>query len=141
VNLREMLTLKTPTVAVVIGEGGSGGALGIAVADRVLMLENDLLLRDFPGGLRRDPLEAPQARPRGGRRTETDGARSFRDEANRRRGAGTARRRASGSRRGHRQSKSAISRQLDELTKISTDELLTKRYEKFRRVGEFTNDV
>jgi acetyl-CoA carboxylase carboxyl transferase subunit alpha len=40
VNLREMMALKTPTVAVVIGEGGSGGALGIGVADRVLMLEN-----------------------------------------------------------------------------------------------------
>ena len=40
VNLREMMILKTPIVAVVIGEGGSGGALGIGVADRVLMLEN-----------------------------------------------------------------------------------------------------
>jgi len=40
VNLREMMVLKAPIVAVVIGEGGSGGALGIGVADRVLMLEN-----------------------------------------------------------------------------------------------------
>ena len=40
VNLREMMVLRTPSVAVVIGEGGSGGALGIGVADRVLMLEN-----------------------------------------------------------------------------------------------------
>lgn len=40
VNLREMSRLKTPIVSVVIGEGGSGGALGIAVADRVAMLEN-----------------------------------------------------------------------------------------------------
>lgn len=40
VNLREMMTLKTRSVAVVIGEGGSGGALGIGVADRVLMMEN-----------------------------------------------------------------------------------------------------
>lgn len=39
VNLREMMVLKVPSVAVVIGEGGSGGALGIGVADRVLMLE------------------------------------------------------------------------------------------------------
>lgn len=39
-NLREMATLRTPIVAVVIGEGGSGGALGIGVADRILMLEN-----------------------------------------------------------------------------------------------------
>ena len=40
VNLREMMALKTRIIAVVIGEGGSGGALGIGVADRVLMLEN-----------------------------------------------------------------------------------------------------
>jgi acetyl-CoA carboxylase carboxyl transferase subunit alpha len=40
VNLREMMMLQTPIIAVVIGEGGSGGALGIGVADRVLMLEN-----------------------------------------------------------------------------------------------------
>jgi acetyl-CoA carboxylase carboxyl transferase subunit alpha len=40
VNLREMMMLEVPTIAVVIGEGGSGGALGIGVADRVLILEN-----------------------------------------------------------------------------------------------------
>ena len=40
VNLREMMLLQVPIVAVVIGEGGSGGALGIGVADRVLILEN-----------------------------------------------------------------------------------------------------
>jgi len=40
VNLREMTLLQVPTIAIVIGEGGSGGALGIGVADRVLILEN-----------------------------------------------------------------------------------------------------
>jgi acetyl-CoA carboxylase carboxyl transferase subunit alpha len=40
VNLREMSMLRVPTMAVVIGEGGSGGALGIGVTDRVLILEN-----------------------------------------------------------------------------------------------------
>jgi acetyl-CoA carboxylase carboxyl transferase subunit alpha len=39
VNLREMFTLNVPIVAVVLGEGGSGGALGIAIGDRVLMQE------------------------------------------------------------------------------------------------------
>lgn len=39
-NLREMITLKTPILSVFIGEGGSGGALGLAVADEVWMLEN-----------------------------------------------------------------------------------------------------
>src|ERR1700724_2021734 len=40
VNLREMMNLRVPTIAAVIEEGGSGGALGIGVADRVLILEN-----------------------------------------------------------------------------------------------------
>jgi acetyl-CoA carboxylase carboxyl transferase subunit alpha len=40
VNLREMMLFEVPMIAVVIGEGGSGGALGIGVTDRVLILEN-----------------------------------------------------------------------------------------------------
>jgi acetyl-CoA carboxylase carboxyl transferase subunit alpha len=40
VNLREMMLFEVPLIAAVIGEGGSGGALGIGVADRVLILEN-----------------------------------------------------------------------------------------------------
>jgi acetyl-CoA carboxylase carboxyl transferase subunit alpha len=40
VNLREMMLMEVPIIAIVIGEGGSGGALGIGVADRVLILEN-----------------------------------------------------------------------------------------------------
>jgi acetyl-CoA carboxylase carboxyl transferase subunit alpha len=40
VNLREMMLFEVPIIAVVIGEGGSGGALGIGVADRVMILEN-----------------------------------------------------------------------------------------------------
>lgn len=39
-NLREMFSLKVPTIALILGEGGSGGALAIAVADKVLMMEN-----------------------------------------------------------------------------------------------------
>ena len=41
-NLREMFGLKVPIVATVIGEGGSGGALGIGVADRLLMFEHSV---------------------------------------------------------------------------------------------------
>jgi acetyl-CoA carboxylase carboxyl transferase subunit alpha len=39
-NLKEMMTLKVPVICIVIGEGASGGALGIAIGDSVLMLEN-----------------------------------------------------------------------------------------------------
>ena len=49
-NLREMGRLRVPTVAVVIGEGGSGGALALGVADRVLMLENSVYSVITPEG-------------------------------------------------------------------------------------------
>lgn len=39
-NIRDMFTLKVPVICIIIGEGASGGALGIAIGDRVLMLEN-----------------------------------------------------------------------------------------------------
>ena len=49
-NLREMSALRVPTIAVVIGEGGSGGALAVGVADRVLMLENSVYSVISPEG-------------------------------------------------------------------------------------------
>src|SRR5271169_5231781 len=49
-NLREMARLKVPIIATVIGVGGSGGALAIAVADRVLMLENSIYSVISPEG-------------------------------------------------------------------------------------------
>jgi acetyl-CoA carboxylase carboxyl transferase subunit alpha len=49
-NLREMAALRVPIVAVVIGEGGSGGALAIGVADRVLMMENSVYSVISPEG-------------------------------------------------------------------------------------------
>lgn len=39
-NLRDMMTLKVPVICIIIGEGASGGALGIAIGDRVMMMEN-----------------------------------------------------------------------------------------------------
>jgi acetyl-CoA carboxylase carboxyl transferase subunit alpha len=49
-NLREMARLRVPTIAVVIGEGGSGGALALGVADRILMLENAIYSVISPEG-------------------------------------------------------------------------------------------
>jgi acetyl-CoA carboxylase carboxyl transferase subunit alpha len=49
-NLREMARLKVPTVTIITGEGGSGGALAIAVADRVLMMENAIYSVISPEG-------------------------------------------------------------------------------------------
>lgn len=64
-NLREMARLEVPVVSVVIGEGGSGGALAIALADRLLMLENSIYSVISPEGcaaiLWRDRARAPEA--------------------------------------------------------------------------------
>jgi acetyl-CoA carboxylase carboxyl transferase subunit alpha len=65
VNLREMARLRVPLVVAVIGEGGSGGALGIGVGDCVLMLENAIYSVISPEGcaaiLWKDASEAPRA--------------------------------------------------------------------------------
>lgn len=49
-NLREMASLKVPTISVIVGEGGSGGALAIGIADRVLMMENSVYSVISPEG-------------------------------------------------------------------------------------------
>jgi acetyl-CoA carboxylase carboxyl transferase subunit alpha len=65
VNLREMMLFEVPIIAVVIGEGGSGGALGIGVADRVLIMENAYYSVISPEGcaaiLWKDRTAAPKA--------------------------------------------------------------------------------
>jgi len=65
VNLREMMLLEVPIIAAVLGEGGSGGALGIGVADRVLLFENAYYSVISPEGcaaiLWKDRAAAPRA--------------------------------------------------------------------------------
>jgi acetyl-CoA carboxylase carboxyl transferase subunit alpha len=67
-SLATMAALRTPIVAVVIGEGGSGGALAIGVADRILMLENSVYSVASPEGsasiLWKDSSKAPEAAER-----------------------------------------------------------------------------
>jgi acetyl-CoA carboxylase carboxyl transferase subunit alpha len=64
-NLREMAALKIPVIVVVLGEGGSGGALAIGIGDRVLMMENAIYSVISPEGcaaiLWKDSDQAPQA--------------------------------------------------------------------------------
>ena len=137
-NLREMMLLKTSVVAVVIGEGGSGGALGIGVADRVLMMENAYYSVISPEGCaailwkhREHAPEAAQAlklsapdllklkvidgvipEPLGG---------AHNDHAE----AATA-------------LKQAVLAAIDELSGLSVEQLLNGRYDKFRKLGEVT---
>ena len=138
VNLREMMRLRVPIIAAVIGEGGSGGALGIGVADRVLILENAyysvispeacsaILWRD-----RRHAAEAAEAlkltaqdllklevvdeivpEPEGGAHRDYDSV-----------AANVGR---------------ALRRALQPVSRVPIAELLEKRYQKFRRLGVFS---
>src|SRR5437667_571141 len=138
VNLREMMRLRVPIVAAVIGEGGSGGALGIGVADHVLILENAyysvispeacsaILWRD-----RRHAAEAAEAL----KLTAQDLLKlEVVDEIIPEPEGGT-----------HRDQHSvavnlgsALRRVLRQLSQVPIVELLEKRYQKFRRLGVFT---
>jgi len=140
-NLREMAALRTPVIAVVTGEGGSGGALAIGVANRVLMLEHAIYSVISPEGcaaiLWGDGAKAPEAaqlmritapdlqkagvidavipEPIGGaHRSWEDAAANLRI---------------------------ALREHLGQLRPLSGDALVQDRYEKFRRIGVFEETV
>ncbi|MDR1413374.1 MAG: acetyl-CoA carboxylase carboxyltransferase subunit alpha [Puniceicoccales bacterium] len=135
VNLRDMTSIRSPIISIVIGEGGSGGALGIAVADRILILENAYYSVISPEGcaaiLWGNKSKAPEAakslrlspqnlikfgvadeiiyEPLGGAHNDYDfTANSI---------------------------KTAISKNLEGLLKFSRESLPASRYEKFRKLG------
>ena len=136
-NLREMMLLKVPVIAVVLGEGGSGGALGIGVADRVLMLENAYYSLISPEGCaailwkhRKHAPEAAEAmklvapdllklgliddviaEPNGGAHHDHKATSDAFQEV--------------------------VLRHLAELDKLSTEQLLDQRYAKFRAFGDW----
>jgi acetyl-CoA carboxylase carboxyl transferase subunit alpha len=137
VNLREMTLLEVPIIAAVIGEGGSGGALGIGVADRVLILENAYYSVISPEGcaaiLWKDRANAAKAaaalkitakdllqlnlvdeiipEPLGGAHTDLDAVAS--------------------------NLKSHLLKHLEAVQAMTVAERLKKRYEKFRAHGHF----
>ncbi|ABM71807.1 acetyl-CoA carboxylase, alpha subunit [Prochlorococcus marinus str. MIT 9515] len=136
-NLREMFGFKVPIIATIIGEGGSGGALGIGVADRLLMFEHSVYTVASPEAcasiLWRDAAKAPEAatalkitgkdllelgvidevlsEPAGGNNWAPIEAGNT--------------------------LKASIERHLSELLKMSKEELLEQRYSKFRVLGKF----
>ena len=136
-NLREMMLLRTPVVAVVIGEGGSGGALGIGVADRVLILENAYYSVISPEGcaaiLWKHRQHAPEAAEAMKLTAGDLLALGLVD--------GMIPEPAGGAHHDHATAaanvKSAIAGAIAELAALSTDDLLAQRYEKFRRFGAF----
>lgn len=136
-NLREMSILRTPTIAVIIGEGGSGGALGIAVADRVLMLEHSIYSVIAPEGcasiLWRDPARGPEA-ARAMRVTARDAKMLDLIDEVIPEPPGGAHRGADATASAIRE---AIVRHLDELEAYSESDRLERRYRKLRSLGRF----
>jgi acetyl-CoA carboxylase carboxyl transferase subunit alpha len=136
-NLLEMSRLRVPTIATITGEGGSGGALALAVADRVLMLENAIYSVITPEGcaaitwkdankkqqaaaalkytagevLRLGCVDEVLREPKGG--TQTDPAQAFSLVDQR------------------------LRHHLGELRGLPVDEMLERRYQKFRTMAQF----
>ena len=137
-NLREMMTLRTPVIAIVIGEGGSGGALGIGIADRVLMMENAYYSVISPEGcaaiLWKHREHAPEAASALKLSAQDLSKLGIID--------GIIPEPLGGAHNDHLVAalslKDAVLAALTELTKIPTAKLLEARYQKFRALGQFT---
>ena len=135
VNLREMITLRSPIVGVVIGEGGSGGALGIGVADRVLMLENAYYSVISPEGcaaiLWKHRSHAPEAAEALKLTAQDLKGLELIDEV--------VPEPLGGAHQNHQVAadnlKRALLSNLDDLARKSIDKLLQERYQKFRSIG------
>ena len=137
-NLREMSRIAVPIVAFVIGEGGSGGALGIGIADRVGVLENAYYSVISPEGcaaiLWKDGSKAPEASEALKLTAEELFKHGIIDEMVPEPLGGA-----------HREPekmaeilKEAIINNLNQLLKLEMSELLDLRYKKFRKIGVFT---
>jgi len=137
VNLREMMLLRVPIIAAVIGEGGSGGALGIGVADHVLILENAYYSVISPEAcsaiLWKDRRHAPEAAEALKLTAQDLMSLNVVDEV--------VPEPYGGAHRDHETSAQtlgdALQKNLDRLLGVPIDELLVKRYDKFRRLGNF----
>lgn len=134
-NLLVMSSLRTPILTIIIGEGGSGGALGISVADRILMLEHAIFYVASPEAaasiLWRDAAFAANA-AESMKITAPDLLRMGLIEEIIPEPLG-------GAHRDHRAAasalKDAILRNLGELRSLKTDDLLERRYQRYRRIG------
>jgi len=137
VNLREMFALRVPIVVVVIGEGGSGGALGIGIGDRVLMLENAYYSVISPEGcaaiLWKDRAYADKAADALGLTCDRLMELGMADEViPEPLGGAHCDPEATATK-----VKEAVVRNLKNLKALDTTELLQRRYDKFRAMGRF----
>ena len=136
-SMMEMSSLETPIIAAILGEGGSGGAIGIAVADRVLMLENSVYSVIPPEGCAAILWEDPTRMKEMAEALKITSAEALKlgvvDEVIPE-PLGGAHRNIDAT---ARSLKSAIVKHLAELEKLPIRKLVDKRYAKFRAMGEF----
>ena len=136
-NLEIMATLPVPFIATVIGEGGSGGALALGVADRLLMLEHSVYSVISPEGcasiLWRDPAKAEAAAAELKLTAQNLRELEIIDEIIAEGPGGAHRRREAVA----RDLGDCIERHLDDLESLPADDLLEARYQKLRRIGVF----
>ena len=129
-NLSEMMTLKVPVLSILIGEGGSGGALALAVADEVWMLENSVYSVISPEGcasiLWKDPSKVEEA------------SKCLKLTAHDLKELGVIEKIISEPDKivnFYEELKKLIVNTVSENKKLPVEELLAKRYEKFRKIG------
>jgi len=139
-NLSVMMMLRTPIITTVIGEGGSGGALAIGIGDRILMLEYSIYSVISPEGcaaiLWKDGRKG-EAAAESLRLTADDLYRlGVIDEIVKEPLGGAHR----DPQRMGEFLKEVLERHLKELEEVELEELLQRRYEKFRRMGTFIDD-
>lgn len=136
-NLREMARLRVPTIAVVIGEGGSGGALALGVTDRVLMLENSVYSVITPEGCAAILWKTANAKEKAAEAMKMTAADlielSVIDEV--------LPEPFGGAQEDWQTTadvlREALVRHLTELTAVSPDELLPRRWQKYMNMGEW----
>ncbi len=137
VNLREMAMLKVPSIAVIVGEGGSGGALGIGVTDRVLIFENAYYSVISPEGcaaiLWKDRAHAPKAAAALKLNAENLKSFSVVEEIIPESLGGAHNDPAAAA----DALKAALERHLAELTPKPIEQLLDERYARYRALGEY----
>jgi acetyl-CoA carboxylase carboxyl transferase subunit alpha len=146
-NLREMASLKVPTIVVILGEGGSGGALAIGVGDCVLMMENSVYSVITPEGcaaiLWKDAAQAPRAAE--GLRLTADDLKKFGlvDEIIPESYGWKFELLEGADQKPDRIAKvlaERIFQKLNEFLKLAPSELLEARYRKFRKMGAWLNE-
>jgi acetyl-CoA carboxylase carboxyl transferase subunit alpha len=140
-NLKMMIMLRTPILTIVIGEGGSGGALAIGVGDRILMLEHSIYSVISPEGcaaiLWKDGEKGKEAAAESLKLTAPDLYRLRVIDEIVKEPLGGAHRDPKGM---TETLKEVMERHLRDLEKMNIEDLLTLRYEKFRRMGTFIDN-